>query len=166
MPRVSVQPNDKAADAGFNQTTLGMAVAQQVRGTQVTKAIMGDSERDVYITAADPATTVDQLKNLVLGPVKLGDIADVKLVPGPVSMTRIDGARSATITAKPVGDNTGKVSTDLQAKIKELKLPLRCHRLHRRRLLGPVGRVQEPGPGACWRRSRSSSCSWSRRSSP
>ncbi|MFD7163014.1 efflux RND transporter permease subunit [Streptomyces violascens] len=123
VPRVSVQPNDKAADAGFNQTTLGMAVAQQVRGTQVTKAIMGDSERDVYITAADPATTVDQLKNLSLGAVKLGDIADVKLVPGPVSMTRIDGARSATITAKPVGDNTGKVSTDLQAKIKDLKLP-------------------------------------------
>ena len=51
------------------------------------------------------------------------DIADVKLVPGPVSMTRIDGARAATITAKPVGDNTGKVSTDLQAKIKDLKLP-------------------------------------------
>ena len=32
VPRVSVQPNDKAADAGFNQTTLGMAVAQAGAG--------------------------------------------------------------------------------------------------------------------------------------
>ncbi|CAM5722069.1 efflux RND transporter permease subunit [Streptomyces californicus] len=64
-----------------------------------------------------------ELKALPLGPVKLGDIADVKVVPGPVSMTRIDGQRSATITAKPVGDNTGAVSTDLAAKIDALDLP-------------------------------------------
>ncbi|NEE26639.1 efflux RND transporter permease subunit, partial [Streptomyces sp. SID7982] len=42
---------------------------------------------------------------------------------GPVSMTRIDGQRSATVTAKPVGDNTGAVSTDLAAKIDALDLP-------------------------------------------
>ncbi|MGW5199581.1 efflux RND transporter permease subunit, partial [Streptomyces spiralis] len=46
-----------------------------------------------------------------------------KLVDGPVSMTRIDGQRAATITAKPTGDNTGAVSTKLQSKIKSLKLP-------------------------------------------
>lgn len=54
---------------------------------------------------------------------KLGDIADVKLVPGPVSMTRIDGSRAATITAKPTGDNTGAVSASLQSKLKSLDLP-------------------------------------------
>lgn len=54
---------------------------------------------------------------------KLGQIADVELVPGPVSMTRIDGQRAATITAKPIGDNTGAVGTSLQKKIDELKLP-------------------------------------------
>lgn len=54
---------------------------------------------------------------------KLGQIADVELAPGPVSMTRIDGQRAATITAKPTGDNTGAVSTALQTKINALKLP-------------------------------------------
>ena len=54
---------------------------------------------------------------------KLGDIATVKVVDGPVSMTRIDGQRAATITAKPTGDNTGAVSTQLQSKISALKLP-------------------------------------------
>ncbi|GAA1364582.1 efflux RND transporter permease subunit [Streptomyces beijiangensis] len=125
VPRISVKANAKAADAGYNETTLGAAVAQAVRGTDSGKAILDDTERDIVIKSSRPATTLDQLRNLSLGRVKLGDIAEVKLVPGPVSMTRIDGARAATITAKPKGDNTGAVTTALQSKIDEIekKLP-------------------------------------------
>ncbi|MFI9049663.1 efflux RND transporter permease subunit [Streptomyces sp. NPDC053427] len=128
VPRISVTPNAKAAAAGYNQTTLGGAVAQAVRGTtSQSKAVLDDTERDVVIKSAHPATTEAQLKNLAVptpsGMVKLGTIATVKTVPGPVQMTRIDGARSATVTAKPTGDNTGAVSTKLQAKINDLKLP-------------------------------------------
>ncbi|MFJ9828520.1 efflux RND transporter permease subunit [Streptomyces sp. NPDC101160] len=123
VPRISVRANEKAADAGFDDTTLGMVVAQAVHGTPAAKAILDDTERDVLITSAHPATTLAELKALPLGPVKLGDIAHVDLVPGPVSMTRIDGARAATITAKPTSDNTGAVSAELQTKIKALDLP-------------------------------------------
>ncbi|GHE88930.1 hydrogenase expression protein [Streptomyces spiralis] len=123
VPRISVRANDKAAAAGFTDQTLGMAVAQSVKGTTVAKATLDDTERNVVVRSAEPAETLAQLKKLRLGPVKLGDIATVKLVDGPVSMTRIDGQRAATITAKPTGDNTGAVSTKLQSKIKSLKLP-------------------------------------------
>ncbi|MGW2693361.1 efflux RND transporter permease subunit [Streptomyces sp. NPDC001296] len=123
VPRISVTANSRAAAAGFNDQTLGAAVAQAVEGTTTGKAILDDTERDIVIKAEKPAQTLDQLKQLRLGPVKLGDIATVKLVDGPVSMTRIDGQRAATITARPTGDNTGAVSADLQAKIKALKLP-------------------------------------------
>ncbi|MEV3972733.1 efflux RND transporter permease subunit [Streptomyces sp. NPDC050698] len=124
VPRVSVKANDKAAAAGFDDQTLGAAVAQAVRGTTAAKAVLDDTERDVVIRSAKPATTLKQLQDLRLGgKVKLGDIATVKLVDGPVSMTRIDGQRAATITAKPAGDNTGAVSTQLQSKISALKLP-------------------------------------------
>ncbi|MFH8340951.1 efflux RND transporter permease subunit [Streptomyces sp. AM6-12] len=123
VPRISVTANAKAAAAGFDNQKLGAAVAQAVRGTTAAKATLDDTERDVVIKSAKPATTVAQLKNLRLGPVRLGDIATVKLVDGPVSLTRIDGQRAATITAKPTGDNTGAVSTRLQSKIKALKLP-------------------------------------------
>ncbi|MFD5862949.1 efflux RND transporter permease subunit [Streptomyces chartreusis] len=123
VPRVSVKANDKAAAAGFNDQTLGLAVAQAVRGNTAAQATLDDTERDIVIRSAKPATTLKQLQGLRLGPVKLGDIADVKLVDGPVSMTRIDGQRAATITAKPTGDNTGAVSADLQSKINELTLP-------------------------------------------
>ncbi|MEU9501782.1 efflux RND transporter permease subunit [Streptomyces sp. NPDC048196] len=127
VPRISVTPNAKAAAAGYNQTTLGGAVAQAVRGTTTGTAVLDNTERDIVIKAAHPATTEAQLKKLAIptpaGPVPLGTLATVKTVPGPVQMTRIDGARSATITAKPTGDNTGAVSTELQTKINGLKLP-------------------------------------------
>ncbi|MGV9317536.1 efflux RND transporter permease subunit [Streptomyces sp. NPDC003660] len=123
VPRISVRANDKAAAAGFDDQKLGAAVAQSVRGVPAGKAVLDDTERDVVVRSAHPAATLAQLKELRLGAVKLGDIATVKLVDGPVSMTRIDGRRAATVTAKPTGDNTGAVSTQLQSKIKALKLP-------------------------------------------
>ncbi|MGW3634857.1 efflux RND transporter permease subunit [Streptomyces sp. NPDC005122] len=123
VPRISVKANSKAAAAGFDDTTLGAAVAEAVRGTTSGKAILDDSERDVVIRSAKPAESLAGLRDLRLGAVKLGDIADVKLVDGPVSMTRIDGQRAATIMAKPTGDNTGAVSSALTAKLKALKLP-------------------------------------------
>ncbi|MEU5953425.1 efflux RND transporter permease subunit [Streptomyces sp. NPDC047525] len=123
IPRISVKANSKAAAAGFNDTTLGQAVAQAVRGTESGKAILDDTERDIVVKSAQPAKTLAQLRKLNLGAAKLGDIADVKLVDGPVSMTRIDGSRAATITAKPTGENTGAVSADLTKKLDALKLP-------------------------------------------
>ncbi|MFE1774940.1 efflux RND transporter permease subunit [Streptomyces sp. NPDC059008] len=127
VPRISVKPNAKAAEAGYDQTMLGGAVAQAIRGTTSGKAVLDDTERDIVIKSAHPATTEDELKHLAVptpaGPVELGTIATVKTVPGPVQMTRIDGARSATVTAKPTGDNTGAVSAELQSRINALKLP-------------------------------------------
>ncbi|MCC9704729.1 efflux RND transporter permease subunit [Streptomyces sp. MNU76] len=123
VPRISVKATDKAAAAGFDDQTLGAAVTQAVRGATSGRAILDDTERDVVIKSAKPAETLKELRELPLGAVKLGDIADVKLVDGPVSMTRIDGQRAATITAKPKGDNTGAVSTDLTAKLNALDLP-------------------------------------------
>ncbi|MGA5467391.1 efflux RND transporter permease subunit [Streptomyces arboris] len=123
VPRISVTGNEKAAAAGFDSTTLGGIVAGAVRGTPAGSATLDDTERDIVIKSARPTATMAELKALPLGPVKLGDIATVELVPGPVSMTRIDGQRAATITAKPVGDNTGAVSTTLASKIDALDLP-------------------------------------------
>lgn len=123
VPRISVTATPKAADAGLNQAALGAIVAQAVRGNPAGKAVLDDTERDIVIRSAQPATTLAELQALPVGPVKLGDIAEVTVVPGPVAMTRIDGARAATITARPVGDNTGAVSAELQTKLKALDLP-------------------------------------------
>ncbi|MCY0937900.1 efflux RND transporter permease subunit [Streptomyces sp. H34-S4] len=123
VPRISVTATPKAAEFGLNQAALGAIVGQAVRGNPAGRAVLDDTERDIVIKSAQPATTLAELRALPVGPVRLGDIAEVKEVPGPVAMTRIDGARAATISAKPVGDNTGAVSSTLQSKIKALDLP-------------------------------------------
>ncbi|WP_436736566.1 efflux RND transporter permease subunit [Streptomyces sp. BBFR102] len=123
VPRISVRANEKAAAAGFTDASLGQVVAQSVRGTTAGQAVLDDAERDIVVTSAKPARTLAELRALPLGPVKLGQIADVELVDGPVSMTRIDGARAATVTARPTADNTGAVTATLQAKIDALDLP-------------------------------------------
>ncbi|MER6913025.1 efflux RND transporter permease subunit [Streptomyces sp. NPDC000594] len=123
VPRISVRAKPSAAAAGFTQATLGMAVTQAVRGTPAGKAILDTTERDVVITSERPATTLAELRKLRIGPGELNRIATVELAPGPVSRTRIDGSRAATITAKPTGDNTGAVSAKLQSRISSLDLP-------------------------------------------
>ncbi|MFI9610304.1 efflux RND transporter permease subunit [Streptomyces sp. NPDC052023] len=123
VPRISVTAKPSAAAAGFDDRTLGAAVAQAVRGTTAGTATLDDTERDIVITSEKPADTLAELRRLPLGPVRLGDIATVKEVDGPVSMTRIDGQRAATVTARPTGDNTGAISTELQGKLDKLDLP-------------------------------------------
>ncbi|MEY6566761.1 efflux RND transporter permease subunit [Streptomyces sp. PGLac3x] len=123
VPRISVSANEKAAAAGFTDASLGQVVAQSVRGTTAGQVVLDDAERDIVVKSAKPAETLAQLRALPLGPVKLGQIADVELVDGPVSMTRIDGSRAATVTARPTADNTGAVTAELQTKINALELP-------------------------------------------
>ncbi|MFD5025440.1 efflux RND transporter permease subunit [Streptomyces sp. NPDC058373] len=123
VPRISVRADEKAAAAGFTDASLGQAVAQSVRGTTAGQVALDDAERDIVVKSAKPAETLAELRALPLGPVKLGQIADVELVDGPVSMTRIDGSRAATVTARPTADNTGAVTAALQTKIDALDLP-------------------------------------------
>ncbi|WP_326808729.1 MULTISPECIES: efflux RND transporter permease subunit [unclassified Streptomyces] len=123
VPRVSVTAKDSAARYGLNDAAIGQAVTQAVSGTKSGKAILDDTERDVVVRSPEPAETVAALKKLPLGKVTLGKVADVRTVNGPVQMTRIDGARAATVTAKPTGENTGAVSTKLQSEIDSLDLP-------------------------------------------
>jgi HAE1 family hydrophobic/amphiphilic exporter-1 len=123
VPRVSVTAKDSAARYGLNDAAIGQAVTQAVSGTESGKAILDDTERDVVIRSPQPAKTVSALKKLPLGKVTLGKVADVRTVDSPVQLTRIDGARAATITAKPTGENTGAVSTKLQTEIDALNLP-------------------------------------------
>ncbi|MGH3910859.1 MAG: efflux RND transporter permease subunit, partial [Pseudonocardiaceae bacterium] len=58
-----------------------------------------------------------------LGEVRLGDVASVREVAQAASITRIDGTRSASITARPSADDLGTVTADLQQRLDALTLP-------------------------------------------
>lgn len=124
QPTVDVTVNRRAAAAaGLSDQQIGQAVATALRGAPVgTVAVDGAAQQVVLRTGSDPAD-IDALRALPLGPVRLGDVASVQEVPQAASITRIDGSRSASITATPDADDLGRVTTDLRQRLDDLRLP-------------------------------------------
>jgi HAE1 family hydrophobic/amphiphilic exporter-1 len=95
-------------------------------GALVTRVQLADGGPiDLYVQL-DPArvTSVDSLKALPVGlgtKVALGSVADVSQVATQGSITRIDQAPSASITADVTGKDTGGASTAAQATVNRLK---------------------------------------------
>ncbi|MEV8515490.1 efflux RND transporter permease subunit [Dactylosporangium sp. NPDC051484] len=129
-PRIDVHVRrDVAAKYGLSDAAVGGIVSAAYRGQTLTQLTVDGSQRDLVLRAGPAPASLDELKALQIPVpgtppfVRLDQIADVAQGAGPVSITRIDGHRSASITGRAAGDNLGKVSTDLQKKLDGLDLP-------------------------------------------
>lgn len=56
-------------------------------------------------------------------PLTLGQVADVVEVPSDASIRRVDGERTVTVAAVPIGGDLGAVTTELRAGLEGLTLP-------------------------------------------
>jgi HAE1 family hydrophobic/amphiphilic exporter-1 len=76
---------------------------------------------------AEDVDHIDKIKGLaIVGPIgsaRLSDIADVALEQGPVTISRSDGRRSASITGAITDENTQAIGMKVQAKIDAIDLP-------------------------------------------
>jgi len=121
---IQVDPN-KALDAGLTAAQVAAQVRSALVGSLVTRVQLADGGPiDLYVQL-DPAriTSVDALKSLPVGigaKVALGSIADVAQVATQGSITRIDQAPSASITADITSQDTGGVSRQAQATVDSL----------------------------------------------
>ncbi|MFN2496179.1 MAG: efflux RND transporter permease subunit, partial [Pseudonocardiaceae bacterium] len=125
QPAIEIAVDRRAAAiAGLSDQQIGQAVAAALRGAPVgVLAIDGAPQNVVLRTGAAPSD-VAALQALPLGRlVRLGHVADVREVLQPASITRIDGARSASITATPDADDLGAVTADLTQRLDALTLP-------------------------------------------
>ncbi|GAA3385416.1 efflux RND transporter permease subunit [Cryptosporangium minutisporangium] len=127
-PRVDVSLKDQvAARYGLTEGTLGQIVAAAFRGTPAGQVVIEGVEQPITVLAAAPPATVEAVRAIQIptaaGAVRLSTVADVRTEPGPVEITRIDGARSATVSGTPSGDNLGTITADLQKKLDALDLP-------------------------------------------
>ncbi len=122
---VRVDPN-KALDAGLTAAQIGGQVRSALVGSLVTRVQLADGGPiDLYIQL-DPAriTSVEALKALPVGTavkVALGSVAEVTQVATQGSITRIDQAPSASITADITSKDTGGVSRTAEAAVDALK---------------------------------------------
>ena len=74
-----------------------------------------------------PAASIEQLRSLLIfgatGPVPLNAVAEPVLRQGPVTISRTDGQRSASITADIVSDDAQAVGVLVDEAIAALDLP-------------------------------------------
>ena len=117
---------EKAGALGLTTQEVGTQVSQYLIGRQVT-AIDLDRESFGVILSGNPTASVEQLRSLLIfgatGPVPLGSIAEPVLREGPVTISRTDGQRSASITADIVADDTQAVGVLVDEAIAKLDLP-------------------------------------------
>jgi HAE1 family hydrophobic/amphiphilic exporter-1 len=120
--QVVVDPN-KAIGAGLTAAQVAGEVRTALVGQVPTKAQVDPAQDPLPVfVMVDPAqvNSVETLRELPVGTVatvKLGTIAAVDQVAAQGSITRVDQAPAATVSAEIASQNTGAVSKEVQAEI-------------------------------------------------
>ncbi|MCZ2839484.1 efflux RND transporter permease subunit [Modestobacter sp. VKM Ac-2985] len=124
--RVDVDPV-AAAEAGLTQAQVTRTLAGLTNAVPLGEIDVDDASTPVYLDPVQAPETVEQLRSVVLptagGLVPLTQLATVEEEQAPSSISRVDGERSATVSATPAGTDLGALTTELQAAIDDLELP-------------------------------------------
>ena len=126
-PEISIRVDaSRAAAIGSTAAQIAGEVRALLSPTSVTTLTLAESGTARLIVRADPTVvgSVDDLRAVLVGTVQrvpLGQVATVEQVDVQGSITRIDGAPAAQITAEITVEDTGAVSREVGEKIDELK---------------------------------------------
>ncbi|MGW0480653.1 efflux RND transporter permease subunit [Nonomuraea sp. NPDC003214] len=126
-PRIEVRVDrEEAAERGLSEAAVGQAVAQAFRGAPLGQLTLDGRASDLVLRGGDAPEDVKAVEDLRLptaaGLVKLSSVAEVERVAGPTQVTRIDGERSATVSAKATAADLGSVTQALTEKLDGLGL--------------------------------------------
>lgn len=121
-PRIEVRVDrEKAAEKGLSEAAVGQAVAQAFRGAPLGQITLDGRASDLVLRGGDAPEDVKAVEKLKLttaaGVVRLSSVADVEQVAGPTQVSRIDGERSATVSAKADSSDLGTVTSALTTKL-------------------------------------------------
>ncbi|SIN17614.1 efflux RND transporter permease subunit [Micromonospora cremea] len=125
VPRVDVSVDRVAAGrVGLTEAAVGQLVSQAFRGAPLGQVTLDGQQQNVVLRLGTrPPVSVEELRALPVGPVKLGDIATVTQGEGPQQVTRIDGERSVSVTGTATGSNLGATSQELQKRLDAIDVP-------------------------------------------
>ena len=113
---------------GLTAQQISFQVSQFLSGQLVTQVNIDGKPLDVFLSGdSKNITTKTDLEEITIsgiqGTVRLGDVANIKLTQGPVSISRRNRMRSANITGSIIGDNTQAIGVEVQEKIDSITLP-------------------------------------------
>ena len=117
-----------AAEVGLTESQVGQTVAAAMGGSTVGQVVLGTQPASVIVHQGEPPADLSALEALPVGAgpqgeVVLSDVASLERVEQQVQITRIDGLRSASITATATGDDLGALTAQVQEGLDGLNLP-------------------------------------------
>ena len=124
---IEVDP-ERAAKVGVSTRQVGLQLSQYLIGQTVTSITIDGEVTDVVLTGDRRAVSgIDKVKSLMIagpgGAAPLGELAEVVIREGPVTISRTDGVRSASITGDITKEDTQAVGVEVDEKIAQLPLP-------------------------------------------
>jgi HAE1 family hydrophobic/amphiphilic exporter-1 len=120
--------SQEAAPLGLTARDVALQVNQFLKGQVVAQLDLDGTRTDVILRGRpQDANSIDTLKSLTIagphGAARLGNIAQVSLEKGPVTISRTNDQRSASITGNITAKDTQAISRKVQEKIDALALP-------------------------------------------
>lgn len=129
-PRLRVVVDREAAlKKGMTEPQVGLAVAAALQGSTIGTIEIDQQSHDVVVHERPVPETESDLDALPVGSdlngkrVRLRDVADVVSEPAPASISRVDGHRTALVTAVPTGNDLGSLTRGIQQAIASTQLP-------------------------------------------
>lgn len=119
----------KAAKNGLTTSQIASAVRTATSGSTVTKYRKDGEETDIIIRGKEDIkerlSNVEQLNiNTPSGVnISLDQLADIKIVNGPIEINREDQERTVTVSGKITGRDLDSVTRDIDGKLQKYTLP-------------------------------------------
>ena len=124
---VDVNPTE-ASKLGLSTLTVAFQVNQFLVGRPITEVDLDGSATTVVLKgSSEDVDNIEKVKAIAvsgpLGTARLDEIADIVVREGPLTISRIDGRRSASVTGVITGDDAQAIGLEVQEKIDALSLP-------------------------------------------
>jgi HAE1 family hydrophobic/amphiphilic exporter-1 len=129
-PQTTIRINrDKAYGYGITTSSIASMLRTAVTGLTPTTYKIDDTEYDIRVMYdSDNINYLEDVENILIptaqgGSIPLSEIAEITNEDVPVSITREDQAKYATVTANLENLSTGKATSAIEEAIKDVVLP-------------------------------------------
>jgi hydrophobic/amphiphilic exporter-1 (mainly G- bacteria), HAE1 family len=124
---INIDPR-AAAEYGLTSAEVGRQVNQFVVGSRVSEVDLENLTLDIVVRGhPDDVRDIDLLQNVRIqgnpGAVRLGALSNITIEPGPVTISRFNLERSATISGEITAQDTQAIGRLVADQIAEMDLP-------------------------------------------
>jgi CzcA family heavy metal efflux pump len=131
VPQIRIKLNlDAAGRHGLKPGDIRIAAAALMAGIEVTDVHRQGKVYDVFVWAPKSLRgDLDSIREFLIdtpygGRVRLGEVADIQLVPTPNKIKRENNSRRIDVHANVKGRDLGSVAADVEARLEKVQFPI------------------------------------------